>query len=67
MRIGQLARLIGIDTQTIRFYEQQGLLPPPDRQANGYRVYTEKHSLHPELPNPESVTSRDSRTPTLPG
>ena len=59
MRIGQLARLIGIDTQTIRFYEQQGLLPPPDRQANGYR--------HPELPNPESVTSRDSRTPTLPG
>ncbi len=43
MRIGQLARLIGIDTQTIRFYEQQGLLPPPDRQANGYRVYTEKH------------------------
>ncbi len=28
MRIGQLARLVGIDTQTIRFYEQQGLLPP---------------------------------------
>src|SRR3546814_10149703 len=43
MRIDQLARLIGIDTQTIRFYEQQCLLPPPDRQANGYRVYTEKH------------------------
>jgi len=36
MRIGQLARLIEIDTQTIRFYEQQGLLPPPDR-------HTEKH------------------------
>ena len=44
MRIGQLARLVGVDTQTIRFYEQQGLLPPPDRQENGYRVYTEKHS-----------------------
>ena len=43
MRIGQLARLVGVDTQTIRFYEQQGLLPPPDRQQNGYRVYTEKH------------------------
>ena len=42
MRIGQLARLAGIDTQTIRFYEQQGLLPPPERQGNGYRVYTEK-------------------------
>ncbi len=44
MRIGQLARLVGVDTQTIRFYEQQGLLPPPDRQENGYCVYTEKHS-----------------------
>jgi DNA-binding transcriptional MerR regulator len=43
MRIGQIARLIGIDTQTIRFYEQQGLLPPPDCQANGYRNYTKKH------------------------
>ena len=42
MRIGQLARLVGIDTQTIRFYEQQGLLPPPNRQPNGYRVYNEK-------------------------
>ncbi|EPQ3452916.1 MerR family DNA-binding transcriptional regulator, partial [Pseudomonas aeruginosa] len=25
MRIGQLAQIAGIDTQTIRFYEQQGL------------------------------------------
>ena len=44
MRIGQLAQLVGVETQTIRFYEQQGLLPPPDRQDSGYRVYTEKHS-----------------------
>lgn len=43
MRIGQLGQLVGLDPQTIRFYEQQGLLPPPDRQENGYRVYTEKH------------------------
>ena len=43
MRIGQLAQSVGVDTQTIRFYERQGLLPPPDRQENGYRVYTEKH------------------------
>ncbi|WP_443983573.1 MerR family DNA-binding transcriptional regulator [Aggregatibacter actinomycetemcomitans] len=26
MRIGQLAQLVGVETQTIRFYEQQGLL-----------------------------------------
>jgi Cd(II)/Pb(II)-responsive transcriptional regulator len=43
MRIGQLAQLTGVDTQTIRFYEKQGLLPLPDRQENGYRVYTKEH------------------------
>jgi Cd(II)/Pb(II)-responsive transcriptional regulator len=43
MRIGQLAKLVGIDTQTIRFYEQKGLLPKPHRQENGYRAYTKKH------------------------
>ena len=43
MRIGQLAQLVGVDTQTIRFYEQQGLLPPPDRQDNGYRDYASIH------------------------
>lgn len=43
MRISQLSRLGGVRTQTIRFYEEQGLLTSPDRQANGYRAYTEKH------------------------
>lgn len=41
MRIGQLAEAMGLDTQTIRFYERQGLLEPPCRQNNGYRIYTE--------------------------
>ena len=40
MRIGQLAQLVGVETQTIRFYEQQGLLPPPDRQAVSYTHLT---------------------------
>ena len=43
MRIGPLAQLTGVDTQTIRFYDKQGLLPLPDRQENGYRVYTKEH------------------------
>lgn len=43
MRIGQLAQLVGVEKQTIRFYERQGLLPPPNRQENGYRVYNERH------------------------
>ncbi|QJD57562.1 Cd(II)/Pb(II)-responsive transcriptional regulator [Pseudomonas sp. gcc21] len=44
MRIGQLAEAAGIDTQTIRFYERQGLLEAPSRQDNGYRIYTERHA-----------------------
>ncbi|HCI3982909.1 MULTISPECIES: Cd(II)/Pb(II)-responsive transcriptional regulator [Pseudomonadaceae] len=43
MHIGQLAKIACMDRQTIRFYEQQGLITPPVRQENGYRLYTEQH------------------------
>ena len=39
MRIGELARQADVSTQTIRYYEDIGLLPAPHRQANGYRAY----------------------------
>jgi MerR family transcriptional regulator, copper efflux regulator len=39
MRIGDLARLTGVSTSKIRFYEAQGLLPAAGRLANGYRDY----------------------------
>ena len=39
MRIGELAAKAGITTKTLRFYEATGLLPPPERAANGYRDY----------------------------
>ena len=39
LRIGELARQIGVNPRTIRYYEQIGLLPPPERDANSYRVY----------------------------
>jgi DNA-binding transcriptional MerR regulator len=39
MHIGQVSAATGIDTQTIRFYERQGLLPAPTRAPNGYRIY----------------------------
>ncbi|MCV2883883.1 MerR family transcriptional regulator [Aestuariibacter sp. AA17] len=42
MRIGELAKLSGIPTSTIRFYEQSGLLPPAKRLASGYRDYDER-------------------------
>ena len=38
---GQLARLCEVGAEAIRFYERQGLLPPPARSASGYRRYTQ--------------------------
>jgi DNA-binding transcriptional MerR regulator len=39
VRIGELARHTGVRTKTLRFYEESGVLPVPDRDANGYRNY----------------------------
>jgi len=39
--IGQLAKEAGVKSDTIRFYEKQGLLPEPARSAAGYRIYDE--------------------------
>ena len=36
----QLARKTGCNLETIRYYEKVGLLPPPPRSGNGYRVYS---------------------------
>ncbi len=37
--IGELARQSGVKSDTVRFYEREGLLSPPARTAAGYRVY----------------------------
>ncbi|MFD3274232.1 MerR family transcriptional regulator [Paenibacillus dendritiformis] len=42
MTRSQLAKLTGLHKETIRYYELQGVLPAPERAANGYRVYTDK-------------------------
>lgn len=39
MKIGQLAQTTGLSTKTIRYYEDIGVLPEPERQVNGYRTY----------------------------
>jgi len=39
MHIGELARGAGVNVQTIRFYEREGLLRRPPRNASGYRCY----------------------------
>ncbi len=43
MRIGELGKAAGVGSETIRYYERAGLLPPPRRQANGYRSYGTAH------------------------
>lgn len=39
LRIGELARLLGTTTKTLRFYEEIGLLRPSQRSASSYRLY----------------------------
>jgi len=41
MQIGELARLGGVNIQTIRYYERERLLRAPARTASGYRAYEE--------------------------
>lgn len=43
MKIGELAARAGCDTQTVRYYEREGLLEAPEREASGYRRYAERH------------------------
>ena len=37
--VSQLARAAGVGSETVRHYEEIGLLPKPLRGSNGYRVF----------------------------
>lgn len=37
--IGKLASLAGTTPNTLRYYEREGLIPPPLKGDNGYRLY----------------------------
>ncbi|CAH0532379.1 HTH-type transcriptional regulator ZntR [Vibrio stylophorae] len=39
--IGQLAKKAKVSTDTLRFYEKNGLISPSGRSESGYRVYNE--------------------------
>ena len=39
LRTGEVAKLAGVNVETLRFYERQGILPEPPRRASGYREY----------------------------
>jgi MerR family mercuric resistance operon transcriptional regulator len=41
MQIGIVARKVGVSVDAVRFYERNGLLPPPPRTEGGFRRYAE--------------------------
>jgi len=42
MRIGEMADAVGVNPKTVRYYEDIGLLPQPERTPSGYRDYTDE-------------------------
>lgn len=39
MLIGEVAERVGLNPKTVRYYEDIGLLPQPERTTSGYRQY----------------------------
>jgi len=41
LTIGKVARRAGVNIETLRYYERQGIIPRPSRTMSNYRVYSE--------------------------
>jgi len=39
--IGEMSRRTGVNIETIRYYERNGVMPRPKRSAGGHRLYDE--------------------------
>jgi DNA-binding transcriptional MerR regulator len=44
--VNKLAKLAGVSTRTLRYYDQLGLLSPARASENGYRIYGQKEVDH---------------------
>src|SRR3954465_10855487 len=49
LTIGELSRRTGVPVKTLRFWSDEGLLPPATRTSSGYRLYTEDATIRLEL------------------
>jgi len=49
VQIGELARQVGVTTDTVRFYERSGWLPRASRRGNSYRDYGQADVEHLRL------------------
>jgi DNA-binding transcriptional MerR regulator len=43
LRTSDIAKAVGVHSNTVRLYEEWGFLPPIPRTASSYRQFTEKH------------------------
>lgn len=42
-KIDDVAKECGLTKRSIRYYEEIGLISPPERSEGGFRLYTDKH------------------------
>jgi len=42
MRTSQVAQAVGVNVQTLRYYERRGIIPEPQRSLGGHRLYPEE-------------------------
>ena len=49
LSIGDVAKRTGIAVKTLRFYSDEGLVPPSGRSRSGYRLYSEKDVVKLDL------------------
>ncbi|MGO4346183.1 MerR family transcriptional regulator [Paenibacillus sp. MCAF9] len=43
---GQIAKMANVNIETLRYYENHGLIPAPMRSESGYRMYSEEVLSH---------------------
>lgn len=49
LMIGELAKKVGVNIETVRYYERRGLLLPTSKMESGYRLYNKEALKHLEF------------------
>ena len=42
LRVGQVAEAVGVNVETLRYYERRGIMPEPERTLGGHRLYPDE-------------------------
>ena len=42
LRTGQVAEAVGVNVETLRYYERRGIIEEPERSLGGHRLYSEE-------------------------